>query len=223
MSGSLAKAYLEPEQGDLIYCLFTPAELSISKSTQWSPTKGPGKNAPKLKFTQGQPGTMSLNLTFDTTDKGEPVTKHTNALLSLLAVNPSLRDTDAHNNSARPPSVVFHWGRFHSFKAIVEKIDVKFTYFAQDGTPLRAKATIAMKQYQEEEAWGAQNPTSGTPRTHSLHQVAPGETLDRIAAMRYGDPSRWRLLAEANSIVDPFDLDPGTQLVVPDMMAVRRG
>jgi len=221
--GSLAKAYIEAEQGDSIYCLFNPSELSISKSAQWTSPPSPGQNVPKLKFNQGQPGTMSLNLTFDTTDTGDPVTVSTNKLLALLSVQQGLKDTDSQNNSCRPPFVIFHWGRFHSFKAIVEKLDVKFTYFAQDGTPLRAKANLSMKQYEEEDAWGPQNPTSGTLRPHAVHTVAPGETIDRIAAVRYGDPNRWRLIADANGVRDPIELMPGTTLLIPSVVAGRRG
>ena len=56
-----------------------------------------------------------------------------------------------------------------------------------------------------------------------MHQVSVGETLDRIAAATYGDPTRWRLLAETNGVVDPFELAPGTVLMVPDLRAANRG
>jgi nucleoid-associated protein YgaU len=219
----MAKANIETENHTTIKCLFNPAELSIAKSAQWSPTKAPGKNAPKLKFTQGQPGTMSLNLTFDTTDTGASVTEYTDALLGLVSVDKRLKDTDKRNNSARPPWVIFHWGDFHSFKAIVENLQIRFTYFASDGTPLRAQCSLSLKQYEDTGAWGKQNPTSGTPNPHTVHVVSPGETLDRIAALHYGDPARWRLLAAANEVLDPLELEPGTPLVVPEMETVSRG
>src|SRR6266540_6707671 len=214
-----AKANIETESKKTIECLFNPAELSITKAAQWSPTKGPGKNAPKLKFTSGQPGAMTLNLTFDTTHNGESVTLHTNKLLSLVSVDKSLKDTNKKNNSGRPPWVIFHWGNFHSFKSIVDNVKVKFTYFESDGTPLRAQCTVSLKQYEEADAWGAQNPTSGTPNPHTVHVVSPGETLDRIAATHYGDSNRWRLLAQANDILDPLLLQPGTALTIPEAEA----
>jgi len=217
------KAYLQTEQGDRIDCLFNPSELTITKSAQWSPTKGPGTNTPRLLFQQGQSGTLVMNLTLDTTDSGDPVTQYTSALLDLMRVDPDLTDSDTNNNSARPPWCEFHWGDFHSFKAVVESLQIRFTYFAGDGTPLRAQAAVTLKQYEDEEAWGAQNPTSGTPHPHAVHSVVPGETLDRIAAQHYGDPNRWRVLAGANGILDPLELRPGTALVVPDLRGVPRG
>jgi hypothetical protein len=164
-----------------------------------------------------------MELTLDTTATGDPVTKYTGALLELMKIDSSLPDSNSKTNSARPPFCTFHWGDFHSFKAIIQSLSIRFTYFAGNGTPLRAKAQVSFKQFEDEDAYGPQNPTSGTPHPHLVHQVSVGETLDRIAAAKYGDPSRWRLLAEANGVVDPFELRPGTTLMIPDLRAVSRG
>jgi hypothetical protein len=61
------------------------------------------------------------------------------------------------------------------------------------------------------------------PDTEAVHQVvgggsdAPGsgERLEDIAFLYYGDPSVWRLIAEANDIVDPSSVAPGTVLRIP--------
>lgn len=218
--GTFAKAYLKPEGGPQIDCLFNPAELTISKSTEWSPARAKGKNAPKLRFQQGQSGSMTMTLTLDTTASGESVTKHTDALLGLTRAS---RKGDSGNNSARPPWCEFHWGSVHSFKAVVESLQIRFTYFSFEGVPLRAQASLTLKQYQDQTDWPPGNPTSGTPEPHAIHHVQPGETLDRIAAVHYGDPTRWRVLAESNGILDPLALEPGTVLAVPSSPGVSRG
>lgn len=217
------KAYLQTEKGDRIDCLFNPAELTISKSNSWREKGGKGTNTPRLKFQEGQSGSMTMTLTVDTTHDGSPVTRHTGALLDLLRVDPELAGSSTKSNSARPPWVRFHWGDFHSFKAIVERLQVKFTYFASSGTPLRATVDLTLKQYEDEQAWAPQNPTSGTPTPHRVHVLLPGETLDRIAAVHYGDPNRWQPIAQANRIVDPLALEPGRTLMVPEPQGVRRG
>mgnify|MGYP003487327083 CR=1 FL=1 len=48
-----------------------------------------------------------------------------------------------------------------------------------------------------------------------LSGVRSGETLDRIAATHYGDPTQWRVIATANGIIDPLDLEPGRVLSIP--------
>jgi len=218
-----AKAKIKPENGDLIECLFNPSELTLTKATQWEATKGKGKDTPKLRFQQGQSGTMSLALTLDTTDSGKPVTKHTEALLNLTKVDPSLKSANSGNQSARPPWCEFHWGSFHSFKAVVENLQIKFTYFASNGTPLRAQAQLTLKQFEDVKSWALQNPTSGTPNPHRVHRLVPGETLDRIAAAHYDDPARWRLIAEANDVLDPLELESGSLFAIPEPQVMSRG
>ena len=43
-----------------------------------------------------------------------------------------------------------------------------------------------------------------------------GDTLDRISARYYGDPTKWRSIANANGIGDPLDLRPGRLLAIPE-------
>ncbi len=66
---------------------------------------------------------------------------------------------------------------------------------------------------------GGAAPASGG-RTH---RVVAGETLDRIAARHYRDASQWRVIAEANGVLDPLDVRPGTLLAVPELPVRRRG
>jgi nucleoid-associated protein YgaU len=47
--------------------------------------------------------------------------------------------------------------------------------------------------------------------------VESGQYLDTIADDIYGDPGRWRLIAEANDIDDPLDLPPGRRVVIPEL------
>ena len=223
MSGP-TKAYLLTETGDRIDCLFNPAQLEINKVNTWSGPAVAGKDAPKLVFKQGQSGTLAMTLMFDTTDTGQPVTTYTTKLLDLMKVDADLGESvDPNSKTGRPPWVRFHWGLMVSFKAVLKSLKVTFTYFSADGTPLRASATVTLEQFSDEGQWPLQNPTSGTPHPHTVHQVRVGETLDRIATHRYGDPTRWRVIAEANHILDPLRLEPGMLLLIPDQAEVARG
>lgn len=209
------KAYLETETGDTINCLFNPSDLALSQANGWAGDVMPGRGVPTLRYTGAASGQLRLTLFFDTTDTGDAVTTYTAKIVQLMEVNTSIAGTDATSNNARPPWVKFHWGDFHSFKAVVSSLDLTFEYFSSTGTPLRARAAIVLTQYQEDMAFGPQNPTSGTPRPHRVHRVQPGETLDRISAMHLGDPTKWRSIAEVNNIEDPLALRPGRLLAIP--------
>ena len=209
------KAYILVETGARIDCLFNPAELAISKTNSWDPSEAHGGKEPQMAYSGANPGTMSLDLTFDTTDTGQPVTTYTDKIMHLLDVDPSLPGSDEESNNVRPPYITFNWGAMRSFKSVVTSVSTTFVYFSSSGVPLRAKVVMELTQYQPDNAFGRQNPTSGTPRPHKTHRVQPGETLDRIAAKHYGDSNRWRLLATANGITDPLALKPGSLLSIP--------
>ena len=218
---SVQKAWLEVEpqagigEGGRLTCLFNPTQLELGKSNSWQANSSAGRSAPELSFGGGSAGTLSLDLQFDTTETGAAVTSHTDLLLELMRVNKQLPVYDESTGSGRPPWVKFHWGDWHSFKAVLESLDLSFTYFASSGVPLRARASIRLRQFEDDPTWPRQNPTSGTPFPHRLHQIQVGETLDRIAARHFGDSTRWRDIASANQIIDPLNLDPGTLLVIP--------
>lgn len=222
MSQTPTKAYLQTEQGDRIECLFNPAELTITKANTWEPSKTKGVNAPKLRFQTGKSGGLSVQLTFDTTHEGKPVTVYTDKLFALMKVDESLPGADRGRNKGRPPWVEFHWAHLHSFRAVLEQLKVTYTLFSSEGAPLRAKADVTLKQFEDDGVVGLQNPTSGTPDPHTLHRVLPGETIDRVAALHFGDATRWRLIAEANDVLDPLRIPAGTVLSIPEPMGVRR-
>jgi hypothetical protein len=216
MSSADSKAFLQTEGNEKIPCLFNPAELQLQLKNNWSSDPMPGGVTPTLRYSGSGTGILRLTLFFDTTDTGKAVTTYTSKLVGLLEVDTKLPGSSSATNNARPQWVVFHWGDFHSFKAVVASVDLAFEYFSSTGTPLRARAGLVLAQYEEDMAFGSQNPTSGTPRPHRVHRVQPGETLDRIAAVHLGDATGWRVIAQANGIEDPLALRPGSLLAIPE-------
>jgi LysM repeat protein len=216
MSNQLQKAHLETETGGRIDCMFNPTKFQFKQSNKWDSDKTPGRASPTLRFAGGDGGSFSLSLVFDTTSDGTSVTKHTNKLLKLMEIDTSLPGYDEAKTNGRPPWVKFHWGtHLHSFKAVVNSADVTFTYFSNEGMPLRANVELALTQYEPDANWGPQNPTSGTPKPGRTHQVQVGDTLDRLAARYYADSTKWRHIADINGISDPLDLQPGALLSIP--------
>jgi len=221
---TLEKAFLLTELKERIECQFNPSELTITKLNSWKAPPRAGGNAPSLTFEAGQSGTLALSLTLDTTHSGLSVTEATSKLLDLMTINPKLPGANKASNTARPQWVQFCWGGLQSFEAVVDRISIKFTYFSSGGIPLRAKADLSLKQFKDDRNRSLlQNPTSFTPVPHTVHRVVHGETLDRIAATHYADSTRWRLIAEANAVVDPLAIAAGALLVIPEIAERRRG
>lgn len=218
------KAYLVVEGGrGRIECQFNPARLTLTKSAKWGSSTSVGTDAPAKQFQSGDSASLSMELTFDTTGTGKSVATYTSQLLDLVRIDRDLPSYNPQQASGRPPWVRFCWGDLHSFKGVVQNLTVNFTYFAASGRPLRAKVSLTLNQLDDEHTRPLQNPTSFTPAPHAVHVVRPGETLDRIAAARYQDSGKWRLIAETNAVLDPLNVPAGTTLIIPEQPVRRRG
>ena len=92
----------------------------------------------------------------------------------------------------------------------MQSVNVTYTMFLPDGTPVRARAKVKMRQI-EEGLHAPQNPTSrSVPRR--VWVVKERQTLDWIAYKEYGDPALWRHLAQLNDLDNPLSLRPGQVL-----------
>ena len=113
-------------------------------------------------------------------------------------------------SGATPPKCKFVWGSF-SFIAVMQSVNVTFTMFLPDGTPVRATAKVGLMQVEDELEYAPQNPTSrSVPR--KVWVIKAGQTLDWIAYKEYGDPAMWRYIAQTNDLNNPRDLRPGQVL-----------
>jgi nucleoid-associated protein YgaU len=199
-----------------IECKFNPKQLSLSKRASWVQRETKKKDVPRVNFGGGNPATMSLELLFDTTDTGDDVrTKYTDFLLGLLEIDETKKDQ---NNKPlhEPPDCRLTWGSVLSLVVIVESVDLTFTFFLNNGTPVRATARLSLKQKIDENQQSGQNPTTRTEarKTWVVHE---GQRLDWIAYQEYGSPAYWRHIAETNNLADPGALRAGQILRLPPL------
>jgi nucleoid-associated protein YgaU len=189
---------------------YNPTQVSLSKSAQIAEIAIPGLDSPIQQFIRGQTEKLTLELLFDTSALGmgaaaTSVRTLTDPVAALVRIQPKTH---------APPRVRITWGTGLSFTAIAESVEVKFTLFAPDGTPLRAMATAVFRGYKTLREQLADLKLESADHT-KRRVVKQGDTLSRIAGEELGDPARWRVLADANPGVDPIDPTPGTLLDVP--------
>jgi nucleoid-associated protein YgaU len=192
-------------------CKFNPNQLSLNKRVSWERHDTKKKNVSQVSFGGGHPATMSLDLFFDTTDTGEDVrTKYTDFLLGLLEIDETKKDANG-KPLHEPPDCRLTWGSVLSLIVVFESVDVTFTFFLGNGTPVRATAKLSLKQKIDEQVQSRQNPTtrSEARKTWIVHE---GETLDWIAYQEYGNSAYWRHIAQTNDLANPRVLRAGQVL-----------
>lgn len=201
---------------------FNPSEFKVSKENTFAEIPIPGLNSPPLQFIRGGPQVLSTDVLVDTSDELKSVRdKYVNAVQDTM-----LKDLKLH----APPILHFIWGTF-IFRGVLQSLDVTYLLFHTDGTPLRAKLALKLKEFRPPVNGGSSSPLDSKPNPYEegtspdvekQYVVRTGETLSSIAAAVYRDPALWREVAVANRITDPRTLVPGTVLTVPRLEESRR-
>jgi hypothetical protein len=204
---------------------YNPTELSFEKQMQFAEITIPGLDAPLQQFVRGQAEKLTLELFFDSTEKGtglgaESVTTQTDRVFQLARLDPDLH---------APPIVTLAWNhhfpgdsldakvapqRRNSFVGVIESIKQKFTLFSPEGIPLRATVNLVLREYRPLDKQISQLNFNSPDRTHS-HTLRGGETLALVAALEWNRPGEWRHIADENGIEDPRRLRAGTFLTIP--------
>ena len=196
-------------KGEKIALKFNPTEYQLQKSNSFQEVAIPGLESPPIQFVRGAAERLSVELLADTTDTLEDVRQvYVEPVRGLLDI-----DGDFH----APPIVRFVWeesGADRVFVGVLESLSTTFVLFSEEGVPLRAKMSLAFKEYR---TIGAQlkDLHLSSPDVEKSYLVRVGDTLASIAASAFKDPSLWREIALANGIVDPRRLEPGEQLTIP--------
>jgi nucleoid-associated protein YgaU len=200
-------ARIEPERQQAFDVLFNPTHYSVDKANQFAEAAVPGLEAPIIQYVHGNTRTLSIELFFDTYEERTDVSQHTERVYNLLLIDPGTH---------APPICRITWGSF-TFRGVLAQASGKFTLFLPDGTPARATVNVTFKEYIEVRLLVRARPTRSADH-RTVISVQLGDTLPIISHRAYGDPRRWRDIADANQLEDPDTLVPGTQLVIPKIV-----
>lgn len=221
----LVKASLKNQNnGEMIQFLFNPTEYTIAKTNNWSSKPNVGKNVPKRDFTGGNSQKLDMELFLDVLEaKGtddhleikqdSDVRVHVNKLVALTLIDQNKKNPKT--KKSRPPLCLFQWGGQWSFQAVVTSLSVRYTLFHENGIPVRATAKITLEEAEDEKEQKGTNPTSYAEAGRKRREVRPYDTLPLIAYEEYGDPNQWRRIAEDNHMDNPFFLETGLILSIP--------
>jgi len=193
-----------------------PASIKTHKEVSYEDDAGAQRTL-AIRFSHVHPTCLELGeLWFDTYDTRKSVREqYIDKLEDLCNYDPETH---------YPPVVVFHFGEFsqatkhkYDYTFFVSKLDVDYTMFLADGTPVRAQVAICLKQVLT--ASGEQVTRDKRSPDHArVYTVKRGDTLQGIARFAYEDPREWRRIANSNAIDDPMDLRPGRVLVLPPIL-----
>jgi len=107
------------------------------------------------------------------------------------------------------------WGTL-LFKGRMKSLQIEYTLFNPDGSPLRAKATAAFIGFRENLDGRAAQNLSSPDLTH-LVKVMPGDTLPLMCWRVYGDSHYYPEVARVNGLSSIRRLPVGADLIFPPL------
>jgi len=122
---------------------YNPKEVTIEKTVTWNEHKANGKNEPYYEYTSGGPRSMTMELFFDVAEVTDNTIEAELEVLQrmTMAVNPTGKDEER-----RPPLLKVTNGPIKEFSCVIESLNIKVTMFNRNMEPVRATATIKLKE-----------------------------------------------------------------------------
>jgi hypothetical protein len=196
-----------PDANTAIDVCFNPKDYTLDKSVTYDQSKS-FSDAPEPEFKAPVPMTLSVTLQFDSYEERVSVrdkwVRRIEKLTMMGVVELKKNATKDDKKNARPPMILFVWGRF-SFKGVVTKLTQKYTMFLSDGTPVRAECDLTIQNVSSRDVDTGTSLTASSGSTRSV-SVGPNDRIDLIAAKELGDAGRWAEIAAFNDIIDPGNI-----------------
>ncbi|HEY1574370.1 MAG TPA: hypothetical protein VGG05_23740 [Pseudonocardiaceae bacterium] len=223
--------------GTKVEFMFAPEKIKVSHSSDTNAVKKalgiPVKKPPGTSSAgTGSTGSSTLMVSTDgnpvTVDPGDTILSFNDLILdgarTLAAAQQLMTWTHPEVKAANSapmevPLLSFSWGSFSiggpydPLYLVLTKVDIEYTRFTSSGSATRATISLGCKV--KAQAPGKQNPTSGGDPDRSGRRVTAGENIQGITRETYGDPRRWRQVAEINGIDDPLRVRAGDMLYLP--------
>ncbi|WP_437949013.1 hypothetical protein WME98_51765 [Sorangium sp. So ce296] len=202
--------------------MFNPASFSQRYAIAWGAKQGVGSSAPQLSYSRSKPSELTLTLVVDGTG--------VESLGIAAPVRKSVKDrvktfldvTFRYNGVIHEPNyLLVEWGSL-IFSCRLSAVDIKYTAFERDGTPLRAEIEVTLISDKAAKARAREEGKTSPDLTHS-RIVRSGDTLPLLTRDIYGSSARYLDVARWNRLDDFRRLIPGQEIFFPPLANLGAG
>lgn len=194
--------------------MLNPEEFSEKTEINYDLEQAPGSIDADAKFKSTKPSNLDLNIVIDCT--GVVDSERTNLQVEIDRLKEVCLSYDGKIH--RPKFIAIYWGSF-SFKGVLQTLDIKYTYFKPDGSPLRAKVTLGFVTSTNANQMTKKRSNSSPDLTHIVNIGT--NNLPQISQDIYDDPHLYIQLAKFNKLDKFRNLKSDRQIVVPPLISTE--
>jgi len=188
---------------------FNPETYSTKYEADYHKAQGDGDTAKELKFSGIKPRTFNFEFLIDGTGaSGEK--REVEAEVQLFK-----RAIEFRGDEHRPAFLLLIWGNF-IVAAVLETLDIKYTLFRANGTPLRAILSTSFKEHTPKELEILRKVLL-SPDLTTRRMVDTGEKLPLMTHRVYDNGRHYLEVARANQLTNFRNVEPGVFLDFPPL------
>lgn len=200
--------------------MYNPSSLATKYESSFEPKDGAPNHSTTSKWLNSRGKELTVALLFDGTNVSyygiellfgvRTVAEWVRGFLELCY--------DVHSDTHEPAYLRLMWGKGifgdDGFDCRLKSVDVNYTAFDRDGSPLRASLTAVFIEALDPPKEKAKLQLSSPDLTHH-RMVRSGDTLPQLCREIYGSSHHYLRVAEVNQLDDFRRLQPGTELIFP--------
>jgi hypothetical protein len=213
ISGYTDEEFKNPLPGAAYTVMINPESIKVQRTIEYNKQQAPNSRAPSQKYKSTPSDKLSFDFTIDCTGVVDPDRTNMASEIRQLETIVSKYNGKIH----RPNFVKIQWGKAKPFNGVLTSLDIAYTLFRPDGSPLRAKVTIAFTQYisvdmAEKEA------KLQSPDVSHLVTVSKGVTLPQLCQSVWENDSYYIQAARYNKLNKFRNLKGGEKLIFPPLV-----
>lgn len=208
-------AYSDPGFSDKLgeYPLqINPESFRQTHSTQYTDNDSTDTAGVTTKFYVSDPQKVNFDFYLDATGVMET------AITSVAAEIVNFKNIayDYNGQIHAPNYLELVWGNGVTFNCRLISLDIDYTLFWSDGTPVRAKLSAGFEEYLSPQEIAQRANKSSPDMTHA-RTVRSGDTLPAMCHRIYGDSKYYLGVAAHNGLSNFRQLVPGSTLFFPPL------
>lgn len=197
--------------------MFNPQTFDRTYQNQYATQNGAASGTQTATFEHALPASLTLKLLLDGTNVQEMgVTALFKALDTVKDRIKKFLDLTykVQGSTHEPNYLIVRWGQLLDFSCRLDKVNITYSSFDRDGTPLRAELELSLVADEDPGRQLSATALQSADVSHSRVVVA-GDTLPLLTRDIYGSSALYLAVARANKLDHFRTIEPGREILFP--------
>jgi hypothetical protein len=192
--------------------MINPDNIKIQKGIEYNEQQAPATSSASQKYKSTPSDKLNFEIVIDCTGIVDPkridMAKEIKSLETIIYTY--------NGKIHRPNFVKIQWGQNITFNGVLNSIDISYTLFKPDGSPLRAKISLSFSQYISPKTVTMTDGPESPDLTHIVN-VTEGMSLPQLCLQIWDDDSHYIQVAKFNNLNKFRNLNGINKLIFPPL------